>query len=103
MKRWEELSDDARTGIEKHIKERLSDAYLRAVVARAGVSLSKPNNDYGIDGQFSHLSLDGDQIRNSGLHIDYQLKATTKWARDRGCIVYDLDVKNYNDFALRAR
>lgn len=81
-----------------HMKERLHLAYVRAVVARAGATFQPYDEDYGIDARISAVSLtpDGKYIAK-GSAFDCQLKATTDWEIKDEHIVYDLDVKAYNN------
>ena len=72
------------------IQEQLSWAYVRAVVYRAGFSLSRPEvDDHGIDGTIASY--------DSGLNrVDFQLKSSTNYAVRDGEIIYDLRAENYN-------
>ena len=81
-----------------HMKERLHFAYVRAVVARAGATLQPYDDDYGIDARISAISLtqEGKYIAKGGA-FDCQLKATTDWEIRDEHIVYDLDVRAYNN------
>ena len=72
------------------IQEQLSWAFVRAVIFRAGYSLSIPVvDDHGIDGTVESY---GRGINK----IDFQLKATTNYEITGGEIRYDLRVENYN-------
>ena len=72
------------------IQEQLSWAFVRAVVFRAGYSLSIPVvDDHGIDGTIESY--------DRGINkVDFQLKATTDYEITGGEIRYDLRVENYN-------
>jgi hypothetical protein len=92
-----------------HIKERLSEAYVKSISAAAGVHYeSQPADfDYGIDGRFGHIrrrrTVDGASRRRyeHGPYIKYQLKATTTWRElESGKIAYDVDPETYNDIVL---
>ena len=74
--------------------EQLSLAYIRAVAARAGFLVSRPEPDLD--------SVDGVLMSGVGRRprIDFQAKATTRDVLRDGVLHYPLDVKNYND--LRA-
>ena len=74
------------------IQKELSEAYLRAVVFRAGLNLSHFENDRGIDGTIHFPRIPGKGVNR----VDNQLKATTVYSPRNGVIAYDLDVKNYN-------
>lgn len=86
---------------QQHIEEGLSRAYVQAVAARAGVNLAMPLNDYGVDGAFRKVIRSHHRLFESGLALDYQLKATTRWQLEREHVVYDLAAKTYNDLVLR--
>lgn len=81
-----------------HIQERLSVAYVSAIVARAGANFMQLNgSEYGIDGTIQHVrKLPNGKFTNTGWHFDCQLKATIDWIERPDAIVYDLDVDAYN-------
>ena len=72
------------------IQERLSWAYVRAVVYRAGFRVSIPEvDDHGIDGTIESY--------DSGVNrVDFQLKSSTDYEVGDGEVIYDLRVENYN-------
>ncbi len=74
--------------------EQLSLTYVRAVAARAGYQVIRPEPD--ID------SVDGILLSNAGQRprIDFQAKATSQDVLRADALHYPLPVKNYND--LRA-
>lgn len=87
----------------EHIKEDLSRAYVQAVGAKAGVivNIGERGHDYGIDGSFHEVSLlDGRRIE-SGITLDFQLKATTRLKTYDDCVVFNLDAKTINLLANR--
>lgn len=93
----------------QHIQEDLSKAYIQAVAARAGVNLSlgAQSHDYGVDGTFHQvhvvpLSGGGTRRFASGFSLDFQCKASSEWAEEADHIVYDLEVKTYNDLVYRS-
>ena len=58
-------------------------------------------HDYGVDGQFAPVvNRDGRRV-TSGYPLDFQAKATINWELMAGQIVYDLEVKAYNDMVGR--
>ncbi|WP_423066156.1 DUF4365 domain-containing protein [Devosia sp. CN2-171] len=87
---------------EPHIKEDLSIAYVAAVSARAGVSASfgRPH-DYGVDGSFYPIAQWGSSRIENGFQVDFQLKASIRWALDDDHVVYDLEARAYNSMAIR--
>jgi hypothetical protein len=58
-------------------QEGLSRAYLQAVAARAGMSVSVPSPDTGIDLSVHDIITVGQQRIESGYRIDFQAKSTT--------------------------
>ncbi len=87
---------------QQHIEEWLSRAYVMAVAARAGVGIGNPYQDYGVDGTFSKIQFLNGRRRETGIKIDYQLKASKNWKLDGENIVYDLEAKTYNDLVARS-
>lgn len=88
-----------------HAKEALSCAFMTALAAKARVLLNIGETfDYGIDGYLREVQRfhNGRHMAN-GLALDFQLKATASWENDPGDehIAYDLEVKAYNDIAIR--
>jgi Domain of unknown function (DUF4365) len=86
---------------QQQIEELLSLAYVQAIASRAGVSLSLPDRDYGIDGTFRQITILGSRRFPSGYALDFQLKASTRYQTELNHIVYDLEVKTYNDLINR--
>jgi hypothetical protein len=84
---------------EEHMKEGISRAYTIAVAHRAGLNYSKFEFDYGMDGSFSNVKIRGNRRVTGGYSIEFQLKSTENFEIDSksNSIVYDLEVKNYND------
>lgn len=86
---------------EQQIEELLSWSHVRAIASRAGVSLSLPDRDFGVDGTFRQLAIQGTRRFPSGYALDFQLKASTRYQIKLEHIVYDLEVKTYNDLIRR--
>ena len=86
---------------EQHTAEALSRAYVQAVAGKAGVNLSFPLHDYGIDGAFRPIHIVGGRRVESGFSLDFQLKASKNWTINENHVVYDLEAKTYNDLVLR--
>lgn len=63
---------------DQHIEEGLSRACIQAIAARAGLSLSKPEPDYGVDGAFNEVNILNGRRFQSGFSLHYQLKASTQ-------------------------
>jgi Domain of unknown function (DUF4365) len=81
------------------IEELLSVAHVQAVAARAGVSISSFDKDFGVDGTFRQTMATENRRFTSGYALDFQLKASTNCFLEPEFIAYDLEVKNYNDLA----
>ena len=86
-----------------HCKESLSRAYITAVVGRSRNNLSLGSTfDYGVDGTVKQLKRRGHRIMESGFSFDFQAKSSIDWSINGSDVVYDLEVKAYNDLVARA-
>lgn len=85
----------------QHIAEALSRAYVRAIAGRAGLNLAIREYDYGVDGSFDEVIVRQNRRVESGFSLSFQLKASTLWQLDPTHVIYDLEVKTYNDLILR--
>ena len=83
------------------IEELLSVAHVQAVAARSGVSISNFDKDFGIDGTFRQITAIGNRRFTSGYALDFQLKASINCSLEPAYIVYDLEIKTYNDLVYR--
>jgi hypothetical protein len=83
------------------IEELLSFAHVQAVAARAGVSISSFDRDFGVDSTFRPITIIGNRRLVSGCALDFQLKSSTRCQVEAEHIVYDLEVKTYNDLVGR--
>jgi hypothetical protein len=83
------------------IEEQLSLAHVQAIAAQAGVSVSYFSLDYGVDGTFRSISDRGSRLVADGFGLDFQLKASINCIIEPDHIVYDLEVKAYNDLVNR--
>lgn len=86
---------------DQHIAEALSRAYVRAIAGCAGLNLAIREYDYGVDGSFDEVVIRQNRRVESGFSLSFQLKASTLWQLDSAYVVYDLEVKTYNDLILR--
>lgn len=87
----------------QHTQENLCRAHIQAIAAMAGVNLGMSREqDYGIDGHFDPVIIEDGRRVESGFPISFQAKATINWTMQSGCIVYDLEVKSFNDMARRS-
>jgi hypothetical protein len=85
---------------ENHIKEGLSRAYIMAVAHRAGFNCSfSATFDYGIDGTLRAVKAVGTRRVESGVAIDFQVKASERCGFESDAIVYDLEAKSQRDLA----
>lgn len=88
---------------DEHRKEDFSRAYVLAVAAKSGVivSINDRNHDYGIDGSFHQVSIiDGRRVE-SGVNIDFQLKATSRDIIKEEYVSFTVDANTNNSLALR--
>lgn len=86
----------------QHTEESLCVAHIYALAGMAGLNYAiRYFFDYGVDGQFSPVTVRNGRRVNSGYPLDFQAKATINWERKNGCIVYDLEAKTYNDIVSR--
>jgi hypothetical protein len=86
---------------DQHIAESLSRAYVRAIAGRAGLNLAVREYDYGVDGSFDEVVVRQNRRVESGFSLSFQLKSSTQWQLNDTQVVYDLEVKTYNDLILR--
>jgi Domain of unknown function (DUF4365) len=89
---------------EAHIKENLSRSYVQAVAAKAGVNIEIDgrSHDYGFDGSFHQVVLIGDKWADSGISLDFQLKASTCCSFEQNSVSYEMDVSTYNSLSNRS-
>jgi hypothetical protein len=83
-----------------HRQEALSRAYIQAIAARAGMTCSSRGLDYGIDLTVHEISRRGRRIGETGFRIDFQAKSTDAAGVTPESVLYDLDVKNYDDLRV---
>lgn len=77
--------------------ELLQRAYVHAVAANAGASVSRPDPDNGTDLCISPVQLlPNGKYRSTGFQLYCQLKATTTCEFVGDEVVYDMDVDAYN-------
>jgi hypothetical protein len=88
---------------EEHCKEDLSRAYIQAVAAIAGVivSVNSRSHDYGVDGSFHEVSLLNGRRVESGITLDFQLKASTCIDIRDDFVSFKLDADTINLLAAR--
>ncbi len=81
-----------------HVKERLSLAYVQAIVASAGAHYTQEfQPEYGIDCTIKQvIELENGNFTFSGYPLQCQVKSTTNWIEQQDHLLYDLDAGAYN-------
>jgi hypothetical protein len=81
-----------------HMQERLHEAYVSAIVARAGLKLiGFVQREYGVDAYIQgFLELPNGETTESGAILECQLKSTINSMHRNGTIIYDMGVSAYN-------
>jgi hypothetical protein len=75
----------------------VSRAYIHAVAARCGLSCSFRDFDYGIDLSVHAIVRKGPCYREAGFHLDIQAKSDTTALLTPTHVLYDMEVKTYDD------
>jgi len=75
----------------------MARAYVQAIAGRCGLTGSLRDFDYGIDVTLHDIRRRGHRHMESGFKLDIQAKSTTTRNLTVTDVVYDLDVKNYDD------
>jgi len=89
------------------IKHQLAFHYFGMIASKSGFKYEKPVIDYGVDAMIELIEKVkvGNKFRYaaSGISIDIQLKSTTQRKVEfrKGNILFDCEVKNYNDLIRR--
>lgn len=85
-----------------HVMERLSLAYVQAVVASAGAHFAHEDQpEYGIDCTIKQvINMPDGHYTYTGFPLMCQIKSTTQWVEEPAHIVYDLDAVAYNKLVL---
>lgn len=86
----------------QHQKEALGQAYVRAVIAKAGYNLGKSEFDYGFDGTIKDVVNRGGRYVENGFGLHFQLKSSCDVCFQDGNVIYDLECKNYNDLVIES-
>lgn len=84
----------------QHKKEALGQAYVRAVIAKAGFNLGKSDFDYGFDGTIKDVDNRHGRYFETGFGLNFQLKSSCDVFVEGDYLVYDLESKNYNDLVI---
>lgn len=85
---------------ETYIEEGLSNAYVMAILTKAGYNYSQPINDFGTDIIINNVVKIGNRVYEDGHILRVQLKATFNWKESGNFIKYSLENKNYNDLSF---
>lgn len=83
-----------------HRQEDFSRAYVQAIVAQAGMIVGTAAQDYGIDLSIKLLARRANRVMDSGYRLDVQLKSTSSFSADNEHVLYDLEVRNYDDLRI---
>jgi Domain of unknown function (DUF4365) len=83
--------------IRTHRQEAVSRAYIHTIAARCGLGCSFRDFDYGIDLTVHAISRIGRRYVESGFNLDIQAKSTTTAATTSSQVLYDMEVKTYDD------
>ena len=83
--------------IPSHRQEGLSRAYVHAIASRCGLGCSFREFDYGIDLSVHAIRRKGHRYVESGFNLDIQAKSSTKAILTQTAVIYDLEVKGYDD------
>jgi hypothetical protein len=81
----------------QHRQEALSRAYIQAVAALAGMSVTWKATDYGVDLSLNQIKQRGRRFVEAGVQLDVQLKSTTVASVVETHVRHDLEVKSYED------
>lgn len=80
-----------------HRQEVMCRTYVQAIAGRCGLSCSLRDFDYGIDVTLHDIRRRGHRYMESGFNLDIQAKSTTTPSLMATEVMYDLDVKSYDD------
>jgi hypothetical protein len=80
-----------------HRQEAASRVYVHAIAARCGLGCSFRDFDYGIDLTVHTIQRVGHRYVESGFNLDIQAKSTTTAVVTPTQVLYDMEVKAYDD------
>lgn len=83
--------------IRTHRQESLSRAYIQAIASRCGLNCSFRDFDYGIDVTVHLIQRRGNRYVETGFNLDIQAKSTFGATMTNTDVLYDMEVKTYND------
>jgi hypothetical protein len=83
--------------IRSHRQESLSRAYIQAIASQCGLNCSFRAFDYGIDVTLHVIQQRDRRYVETGFNLDIQAKSTHEATVTDSHVLYDLEVKNYDD------
>jgi hypothetical protein len=83
--------------IRTHRQEAVSRAYVHAIAARCGLACSFRDFDCGIDLTLHSIRRKGKRYVESGYSLDIQAKTSTTAVVNLTQVLYDVEVKTYDD------
>ena len=83
--------------IRSHRQEALSRAYIQAIAVRCGLSCSFRAFDYGIDVTVHLIQQRRNRYFETGFNLDIQAKSPFRATVTDENVLYDVEVKSYND------
>jgi len=83
--------------IRTHRQESLSRAYIQAIASRCGLNCSFRAFDYGIDVTVLEIKRRDNEYVETGFNLDIQAKSTFRATVTDGDVLYDMEVKTYNN------
>ena len=86
----------------QHKKEALGQAYVRAIIAKAGYNFGKSDFDYCNDGTIKEVINRNGRYFENGIGLNFQLKSSCNVTFENGQVIYDLESKNYNDLIIES-
>jgi Domain of unknown function (DUF4365) len=85
-----------------HLLDELAAAYVQAIAAVAGATISVSRRDYGVDGTIKYVATtDKDGYFETGFPVEFQLKGTSVATTASKIVKYDLKARNYNLIVTR--
>jgi hypothetical protein len=83
--------------IRTHRQESLSRAYIQAIASRCGLNCSFRAFDYGIDVTVHQIQRRDNRYVETGFNLDIQAKSTYEATVTDMDVLYDMEVKAYDD------
>lgn len=82
-------------------KSIIGESALRIIGTVAGYSLSKPEEDHGVDFHVKKIASRGGRLVEMGGILDLQLKSTSSYQERDGHVIYRLESRTFNDMVSR--